>query len=319
MLKVEVIDALEMDDTTVSAWSEIQSSEGIFASPFFHPCFTVAVGMVRADSYVGIIRDGGKLVGFFPFHSNECGEGRAIAYGTSDYQGVIVRRHAEWAIEDVLQLCGLKSWRYDHLVDQPQIERYNCSQADSPVVDLSDGFSAYEDDRIRARCRWISKVEKTQRKIKSTYGDLRFILHDTDARAFWQILDWKRDQYIKSGQPEGFCAAWETGLLDAIYSMGHAPSNFRGVLSTLYVGDTLVAGHFGMISNSVWHWWYPSYNPKFSRFSPGLMLILEIAKAASQVGVDRIDLGKGEEPYKKRLQNGCFRVSAGVAKPSSFP
>src|SRR5262249_44279865 len=92
---------------------------------------------------------------------------------------------------------------------------------------------------------------------------------------------------------------------------------FAGVLSLLYVRDQLAAGHFGMRAGGVLHYWFPAYDPKYSRYSTGLIQLLKIADAISALGVRTIDLGKGAAAYKERLQNGFVTVAEGsVARPS---
>src|SRR5690606_28472796 len=81
---------------------------------------------------------------------------------------------------------------------------------------------------------------------------------------------------------------------------------FAGVLSALYVGDTLAAAHFGIRTRRVLHYWIPAYNHELSRYSPGLLALVELARAASERGIERIDLGTGEERYKLRAATGAM-------------
>ena len=84
-----------------------------------------------------------------------------------------------------------------------------------------------------------------------------------------------------------------------------------GVLSLLYAGDRLIAGHFGMRSRQTWHYWFPSYNPEVAEYSPGLILLLKMAEQAPTIGVSIIDLGKGMSPYKERLMNSWSSLASG--------
>jgi CelD/BcsL family acetyltransferase involved in cellulose biosynthesis len=92
-------------------------------------------------------------------------------------------------------------------------------------------------------------------------------------------------------------------------------SGFQGVMSALYAGDELLAAHLGMASERVLHFWLPAYNRAYGRFSPGSILLLELARAAAATGWTRIDLGKGPEHYKSRFRSGAFSVAEGSVDP----
>lgn len=65
-----------------------------------------------------------------------------------------------------------------------------------------------------------------------------------------------------------------------------------------------------MHTPSTLHWWIPSYNPAYSAYSPGARFLLELAGAAAEHGINRIDLGKGEERYKSSVRSGLTEVAS---------
>ena len=69
--------------------------------------------------------------------------------------------------------------------------------------------------------------------------------------------------------------------------------DFQGVLSGLYIGEKLVAAHFGMRSRRVLHWWFPAYDPELGKYSPGAQLLLELSRAAVYVP----PIGAGTGPF----------------------
>jgi CelD/BcsL family acetyltransferase involved in cellulose biosynthesis len=87
---------------------------------------------------------------------------------------------------------------------------------------------------------------------------------------------------------------------------------FSGVLSALYVGNRLAAAHLGMRSFGVLHFWFPAYDPELGRYSPGLVLLVEMARAAAALGIRRIDLGRGNERYKRSLMSGAIPLAEGA-------
>jgi CelD/BcsL family acetyltransferase involved in cellulose biosynthesis len=81
----------------------------------------------------------------------------------------------------------------------------------------------------------------------------------------------------------------------------------------------VAALHLGLRSGEVWHSWFPAYNPDLDRYSPGLVLMLELAAAAPALGIREIDLGKGEARYKLALATGSVPLNEGSvgARPLS--
>jgi CelD/BcsL family acetyltransferase involved in cellulose biosynthesis len=112
-----------------------------------------------------------------------------------------------------------------------------------------------------------------------------------------------------------FRPAWTRALLERLLSID--TPRFAGTLSALYAHGELVAVHMGMRSRTVWHYWFPAYDPGFARYSPGLILLAAMLQAAPAAGLRRVDLGKGEALYKRRLMNAEVPIAEGrVELPS---
>ncbi|MEZ6047698.1 MAG: GNAT family N-acetyltransferase [Planctomycetaceae bacterium] len=45
------------------------------------------------------------------------------------------------------------------------------------------------------------------------------------------------------------------------------------------------------------------FDPVFSKYSPGSLLILHIAEAAAREGIERFDLGPGDQLFKQTLKS----------------
>jgi CelD/BcsL family acetyltransferase involved in cellulose biosynthesis len=79
--------------------------------------------------------------------------------------------------------------------------------------------------------------------------------------------------------------------------------DFGGLLTVLRAGNQPVALHLGLRSRTVWHYWTTAYEIAFARYSPGLVMLVEMIKSAESMGFKAIDLGKGDLRYKRRLRN----------------
>ena len=60
------------------------------------------------------------------------------------------------------------------------------------------------------------------------------------------------------------------------------------------------------------HWWFPVYDPEFSRLDPGWMQVRGVLEAAPQLGLERIDLGRGDGDWKRWLGTGYQLVCQGA-------
>jgi CelD/BcsL family acetyltransferase involved in cellulose biosynthesis len=136
-----------------------------------------------------------------------------------------------------------------------------------------------------------------------------------DHEALARVVELKRAQYAATGVRDYFA---EPDRLDLLTRLLHTrDTEFGGVLSTLHAGPHLVAAHFGIRAGNVLHWWFPVYDPDFGALAPGWMLLRELVAAAPALGITRLDLGRGDDEYKRRAKTGETLVSQGVVTRSS--
>ncbi len=303
LVQISVVNARDLTPEHIGAWVAIQSANPALESPFFRPEFTMAVAQSAENIFIGILHDtGGNAAGFFPFELVRPGFGRNLEM--CDHQGVIAPATLEWDARDLLRGCGLNVWEFDHLISgQQSFRRFHMHTADSPVMNLADGYDAYTALLSDDGKRQLTKVATSARKVERELGSLRFVLHTEDAAVMQKMHEWRARKY--GALPARSHTALET--LRAIKAEG-----FAGVLSALYAGDTLIAVHFGIRSRTVWHWWFPTYNPELpSRYAPGMLLLLNMARSAPGLGAQTIDLGKGVADYKVKFRTGALTVASG--------
>jgi len=309
-MKITVIAAKELTSELVLRWSQIQRTNPNLANPNFHPEFTQTVAAVRNDVEVGVMEEGGEPVGFFPFQRSRWNVAMPVGGRFSDYQAVILREGVEWEPEQLVRGCGLRAWRFDHLIASlEECTRYHLLIDDSPYMDLSGGFEAYEAAQAEAGSKLIRRVAQRTRKIERDIGPLRFVPHTTEQAVFEKLIEWKSNQYRETDTTNPFSHRWTVELLERIRL--RRDESFGGVLSALYAGERLVAAHLRMHSYGVLHGWFPAYDRELSRYSPGLIQFIELARAAESLGVRLIDLGKGLSRYKRELMSGTFKVAEG--------
>ncbi len=307
-MKIAVVHPSELGEPELATWRGFQRSVPCLANPFLSPEFTVAVGRRRPQARVGVLSEGTQTVGFFPFERRRLGLGVPIAAGLTDCQGLVHAPDHDWDPQELLRACNLAVWEFDHLTDgQKPFEPYQTLQAASPIMDLSAGFEAYLAPRRTSRI--LGDLPRKKRRLARESGDVRFVLDSPDRTALRTLMAWKSAQYRRTGRADRFAQPWITQLLEELFD--EHTEGFCGLLSCLYAGEQLVAAHFGLRYDRVIAAWFPTYDIRFSRLSPGLLLHLYLAEAAAADGVDHIDLGRGAKDYKESFKSRDLVVAEG--------
>lgn len=298
-----------------SQWAGLQRANVALDSPYFSPEYAQAVGAVRGDAEVGVHFENGEPAAFLPFHRGALGVGRPLGLHLSDFQAVITAADRQLDCPAFLRGCGLHGFDFDHLLStQPGFTPFIARTADSPYVDLSAGYGAYEHARGQ-RSAVLVKLAKQAQRTARELGPLRFEFHHSQPGLLKTLIAWKTQQYRETRVHNPLREAWTTALLDRL--LHTRTDTFAGVLSGLYVGDKPIALHLGMRSTTVLHYWFPAYDPAYARHSPGLLLLAEIVRTAPSHGINKIDLGKGDSPYKQRFMTGSTVVGEGTATISA--
>jgi len=310
MRKIITLPADQLTPAHIEAWARLQRADPAVDSPYFRPEFTQAVAAVRNDVRVAVLEEDGEAAGFFPFQRGRWGIGRPVGGPLSDFQGIIVRPGLAWSADELVRGCGLRAWDFNHLVaEQKSFHPFHRVQAESPFMDLSAGFEAYQEERQKAGSMLLRQTLRKARKAEREVGPLRFEVHTADAHAFAALIAWKEEQYRRTRAANVFAFGWTRKLLEGI--LAHANEEFAGLLSALYFGDRLAAVHLWMRSRAVLHSWFPAYEADLRSYSPGLVLLLEMARRAPALGVRRMDLGKGVKDYKSSFMSGAIPLAEG--------
>jgi len=311
MIRIRAIPVSELTPALISRWSEIAQDARYFGSPFFEPAFTCAVATVRDDVAVAVIEDEGRTVGFFPFQRGPRGLMRNVCSRLSEFHAPIVESTVQIDPTELMRACGTTHWHFDHLpLKTQQLTEHIWGETDSPYMNLADGYDSYVSACKAGGSSSIANALRKSRKLAREVGPLRFTYHDNNESAFRALCEWKNAQHQRTGRLQIFEYDWVIQLLSNL-TQGDA-SSFPGLFSTLYAGDSLVAVHLGLRSESVVHIWFPAYNVEFEKYSPGLVLLLNLAEEAASRNIQRIDFGRGTERYKANFKSGDLRIAEGA-------
>ena len=142
---------------------------------------------------------------------------------------------------------------------------------------------------------------------------MRLVSSTDDDRVLDAIIEWKRAQFKRIRIPDHLSPPGRRELVKRIAAF--QSDDFSGMTTALYAGKHLLAAHLGIRSRALLHGWLPVYNSSFQRYSPGIMMWALLADEAPGLGITRIDLAKGNEPYKDHLKTGDRVVAEGAVDP----
>lgn len=300
-MAIDVIRPAELTAEHLKAWRAFQAGDPDLGSPFLTAEWAQAVeaadspGRVR----VAVEHDQGRPMAFL---AARVGTMTALPVGApmSDYQAVVAAPGASPDVNGLLRALGVQ--RYDFAqapASQAALAAGFQGVTESRFVDLSGGWPAVQ-GRLKARGSDLVKdVGKRWRRMEREAGMVTLVTEDPDPEAFDALLRWKRAQYRDTRQTDVLAADWTRRLLRDV--LDRRDPAFRGALTTLRIAGRPVAAHLGLQAGGVHHAWFIAHDCDFGRFSPGMVLIVELTRRLADAGAREFDLGPGDYPFKVRL------------------
>ncbi|MFF7133790.1 GNAT family N-acetyltransferase [Streptomyces sp. NPDC008196] len=312
-MDVTVLRPDELTAADISSWRAMQRADPALANPFLSPEFTRAVGHQRATARVARLTapgpEGSRTVGFFPFERHALGSGKPIGSGFCDYQGLIHEPGLVWDPTELLRSCDLAIWEYDHLAPgQTPFETAGTprTRTASPIMELNGGHDAYLG---RLHHKFLKTARQKERKLTRDVGPVHLVFHAPETVLLNTVIRWKSAQLRAKGRRDLLSQGWFQAILRELFDV---PSeSCSGTLSVLYAAEQPVAMRYELRSRQVLAGWFPAYDTRFARYSPGTLLYLKLAEAAADRGITHIDLGKGDESYKDDLKTTELTITEG--------
>ena len=315
-MRARPVPIADLDDADKAEWATLQEGNPHLASPFFRPEFAECCGAVREGVEVAVL-DNGRRRGFLPYKRHLRGVARGPAGHLSDLEGAALDADAEFRPFDFVRSCGLRAWRFHHLVgSHPGVARVVMARAENPYIDLHGGYEAYRADRRATRSRLFKEIERKGRKADRERA-VEFILDDRAPEALAWLVEAKRAQLRAMGAWDYFRVPWTVPLMREC--AGRRGEAFAGLVSTLRHDGRIVAAHVGLRSGPTLHAWTHVYDPAEAGLSVGMVMLCRLCEAAAGAGVTRIDLGRGDEGYKGRFASGSLPLGEGAAELHKLP
>jgi CelD/BcsL family acetyltransferase involved in cellulose biosynthesis len=318
-LQIDVVRPSALSVEELSVWSALQNADPALDSPFLSPGWALAVeraqNQQRGEVRVAVLHDGIEPKGFLPVRVAGL---TAMAAGApmTDYQALVAAPGTVLDTRRLVQALGVQRLDFTHmLADQPAFAPHMRGDSVSYVMDLSQGYGAYEAERRAAGSGVLKDLDKRRRKVEREAGPITFAAYSRTRSEFDRLFDWKRAQLRATGQTDIFDAGWTMKLVRELFA-GRDP-DFGGVLFTLHIGETLAAVHFHLRGRKTIHAWMIAHDAALERYSPGLLLFQDIARWMDDSPFSVLDLGAGDYRFKQQLANRHVSVAHGfVGRPS---
>ena len=314
MLTARTVHPTDLTPDEVSAWTGLRVAEPAFGNPLLGPDFAIAVGAVRGDARVTVYRDDETIVGFLPHHRRPGGMARPLGAPLSDYHGLIAGPHPDLTADRVLGLAGVSAWRFTGLVDPYGVfARSAVGEASGYSVTLTGTSADYLEGLRAASPKRFKNWRRLDSKLEREVGPVRIEASD-DPAVYDQIMDWKREQLIRTGVADFLRPDWTRELLA---NFAAARGSLHGITLTMWAGDTIAAGHFGVAQNGWYHPWVASTNPDLAEYSPGQTFLMKAIAAMPDLGLTTYDLGPSHDHYKRHYAAPAQVVGEGTAAAST--
>jgi CelD/BcsL family acetyltransferase involved in cellulose biosynthesis len=312
-VRIETVHPKDLGEAEIARWRALQSADAALASPYLTPDWARIVGAARTDTRVCVIENG---AGFFGAQRHSRFAAMGLGAPISDYQGVV----GEAGLEvNAAALCrALKVGRIDltHVpAGQSVLAGAVAHSEGSWIAETHGGRDLYEAALKLQRAEFVRQTDKKLRKLNKDHGAATFTV-SRDRADFDALLQWKRDQLVRTGQPAIWDTPWVRHVIDACFDA--RDPHFAGTLFTMRVGDRLAAANFCLRSHRTLHMWIIAHDDAFEAGSPGVQLGRWVIGWAGDQGLAEVDFGPGDYRYKRQLSTTQRQLEWGAASGLSW-
>lgn len=297
------------DDLTaldLERWRELCAGHPDYQSPLLGPEFTYVLACVRSDVRIALYEQDETLKAVLAIHLRPDGLARPLGAPFSDYSGPVTSPDFSLSLDEMLSAAGIAAYEANNFVDPWQRnvpeEFRDHTNVDTELpshVIRPDGLSpeAYIEQRRAAHPKRFKNFRRLASQIERDAGKLRLEWGPVDGDRLKQLLAYKSEQFRRSGLIDLTVAPESKRILEAVACSAYS------FWVTLWIGDTLVSGHFGIKAGTGFHPWISSFNPAYGAYSPGILLIMKVLEAMPEMGLETYDLSNGHDHYKKYFAN----------------
>jgi len=300
-------------DLSAEQWqiyADLRDARQIYDDPFFDPDFARLVGDVRDDTRIGFASDRQGVFAIWALHVRPGNWARPIGAPFSDWNGPILAENTALSPQEILagfEISGLTTQGFLPIGFQVEdgLERVGAN-----ISDLSDGWDAFIADQQRQWPKHFKKMRRVYRNLERDFTDVRVEWDDPAQQSFDRLLQLKQEQFERTGYHNVLAAPWARDLFDRLRQF--QGQRLRSRLTSLYFDDRLAAAEFNLQSDTVLHGWITAFEQKFSKYSPGNVLVQDALERMAEEGLTLYDSGPGLDHYKRHYSNLQMPIETGV-------
>jgi CelD/BcsL family acetyltransferase involved in cellulose biosynthesis len=300
----------ELTGAEVSAWRRLGAAS--HDNPFLSPDFAQAVGRVRADARVLVVRDAaGEVRLLLPMQLAASGLARPLGAPMCDVNGPIGAVEDQALLPQALGAAGVAAYAFSGWTGAAVVGAVKMrAREGSAVADLRGGFDGWLEAQRELYPKHFKKMRRLARQGEKDFGSETVTFGPATAEDLATLISWKRERFSRTRRHDVLGPAWTRGLLETCAAQSE--DGVSGVMAVLRFGRRIAAVEFGLRSGSTLHGWMAGYDPALASCSPGLVLQERLLERAAGSGVRQVVLGKGEDHYKRHYASFYAPVDDGV-------
>jgi|GEM_PF-840034 len=244
---------------------------------------------------------GGRHVNFqMPIWSPRFLDDPATRLGGAGMEALL-RRIGECLRVDALTFLH-QPGRWNHS-DNP-LSSIRVEAASSPAFTLPLAANFDSVARARRSARSLQQIRRKRRRLEAAAGSFVFARArdpDTCERVIEKAIRDRTERRRTSGIPSFFDVEGGTRFIRKAAMQGLDQPDGDCVLAVHYLqaGDVVVASYFGGSAGGHYSCFANAFDGSFEKYSPGEIILHELIRHLCEQGLQGMDLGVGEEHYKK--------------------
>jgi CelD/BcsL family acetyltransferase involved in cellulose biosynthesis len=301
MLSLDVARPSELGRAELDAWLGLQAARPDLQSPFLTPGWALAVERARGGGVkAALAQEDGRLRAVLA----ACvGRGTAWPVGAPlcDVQGLVAEPGFDADPRALVRALGVRRYDFSHMAAAcSSFAPFVRGEQPSFVVDLTQGFAAWAEEKKAGGSGLGKDLAKRRRKLEREIGPTRFTAFSSDREDLAQLIAWKRRKFAETRQTDLFAAAWPSALVEQL--IAGEVEGVRAGLFTLHAGDRLVAAHLHLLSATVVHGWLIAHDEAAEACSPGRLLFEDLLRWMDG-RYRELDFGPVDYGFKARFAN----------------
>ncbi len=306
---------LRDDHEFIDAWAQLAqqtSHTSVFQEPAFVNCWHQEYKDYFDPIFVLGHNESAQLIGLIPLTiDKETGKLTHAGAWHAEYHGWLCTPDLEeefltQALTSIKNEFSLSTWNWTYLppgsnttwLESNNIRNHGIhiqyESMNSPLMDLQD------EEKLKKILKSKSIKSKINRLKRN--GDLR-IERITSKEQVEKLIDQIEVLVNFRHEAVHHVAPFETDYLQRSFYLARSDYLQDNHFSVLWMGDKLLAFHFGCIDKDTIYIGLTAFDPTASKHSPGVIFLIYLAQLLQQEGIQYIDLTPGGDEYKERFSN----------------